>query len=158
MRASQVVQWIKNLPAMWETQERQVWSLSQKDTLEEGMAIHSSILAWRIPWTEEPGRLQSRGLQRIGHHWSTTHTHMCVHTHAHTHTPTHTHTHTHTSACAPNMLLASCFIKFHSVHLDMFYTLIWWAVYIFLSHLPWCPFPALISVLAPTPTVFSSLA
>ena len=41
--------------------------LCQEDPLEEGMATHSSILAWRIPWTEEPGRLQSRGSQRIGH-------------------------------------------------------------------------------------------
>ena len=41
--------------------------LGQEDALEEGMATHSSILAWRIPWTEEPGRLQSMGLQRVGH-------------------------------------------------------------------------------------------
>ena len=45
----------------------QVESLGQEDPLEEGMATHSSILAWRIPWTEEPGRLQSIGLQRVGH-------------------------------------------------------------------------------------------
>ena len=54
--ASQVAQRVKNLPAMLETQ---VQSLGQEDPLEEGMATHSSILAWRIPWTEEPGRLQS---------------------------------------------------------------------------------------------------
>ena len=42
-------------------------SLGQKDPLEEGMATHSSVLAWRIPWTEEPGGLQSMGLQRVGH-------------------------------------------------------------------------------------------
>ena len=47
-----------------------VQSLDQEDTLEESMASHSSILAWRIPWTEEPGRLQSMGLQRVGHDWS----------------------------------------------------------------------------------------
>ena len=47
----------KNLPAMQETQEMQVRSLGQEDPLEEGMATHSKILAWRIPWTEEPGRL-----------------------------------------------------------------------------------------------------
>ena len=41
----------------------------QEDPLEEGMATHSSILAWRIPWTEEPGRLQSKGLPRVGHDW-----------------------------------------------------------------------------------------
>ena len=46
---------VKNVPAMWETQ---VQSLGWEDPLEEGMATHSSILAWRIPWTEEPGRLQ----------------------------------------------------------------------------------------------------
>ena len=62
--ASLVVQMIKNLPAVQETQIR---SLGQEDTLEKGMAIHSSILAWRISWTEEPGRLQSMGFQRIGH-------------------------------------------------------------------------------------------
>ena len=61
--ASQVDQWVKNLPAM---QETQVQSLGQEDPLEEDMATHSSILAWRIPWTEEPGRLQSTGLQRVG--------------------------------------------------------------------------------------------
>ena len=48
-------------------QETQVQSLGQEDLLEKEMAIHSSILAWKIPWTEEPGRLQSMGLQRVGH-------------------------------------------------------------------------------------------
>ena len=52
VRASLMAQTIKNLPAMWETQ---VQSLGQEDPLEEGVATHSSILAWRIPWTEEPG-------------------------------------------------------------------------------------------------------
>ena len=51
---------VKNLPAMRETQ---VQSLGQEDPLEKGMATHSSILAWRIPWTEEPGRLHSVGLK-----------------------------------------------------------------------------------------------
>ena len=54
---------VKNLPAMQEAQERWVRSLGQKDPLEEGMAIHFSILAARIPWTEGPGRLQSMGSQ-----------------------------------------------------------------------------------------------
>ena len=54
---------IKNLPAM---QETQVWSLDREDPLEKEMAIHSSIFAWRIPWTEEPGRVQSMGLQKVG--------------------------------------------------------------------------------------------
>ena len=48
-------------------QETQVHSLGQEDSLEKGMATHSSILAWRIPWTEEPGGLQFMGLQRVGH-------------------------------------------------------------------------------------------
>ena len=59
-----VAQTIKNLPAMLETWVR---SLGWEDPLEEGMATHSSILAWRVPWTEEPGRLQSIRLQRVGH-------------------------------------------------------------------------------------------
>ena len=61
--ASLVAHMVKNLPAMWETQ---VQSLGQEDPLEEEMATHSSILAWRIPWTKEPGRLQSMGSQRVG--------------------------------------------------------------------------------------------
>ena len=63
-RASLVAQMVKNLPAM---QEKGVRFLSQDDPLEKGMATHSSILAWRIPWTEEPGGLQSMELQRVGH-------------------------------------------------------------------------------------------
>ena len=55
---------VKNTPAV---QETQVWSLSWEDLLEKGKATHSSILAWRMPWTEEPGRLQSMGLPRAGH-------------------------------------------------------------------------------------------
>ena len=55
-------QTVKNLPAMWETQ---VGSLGWDNPLEKGMATHSSILAWRIPWTEEPGGLQSMGSQRV---------------------------------------------------------------------------------------------
>ena len=55
---------IKNLSAM---QETQVQSLGWEDTLEKEMAIHSSILAWKIPWTEEPGGLKSMGSQRVGH-------------------------------------------------------------------------------------------
>ena len=47
-----------------------VWSLGREDPLEEGMATHSSVLAWRSPWTEEPGRLQTTGSQRVGHNWS----------------------------------------------------------------------------------------
>ena len=58
---------VKNLPANAETQERWVQSLGWEDPLEKGMATHSSILAWRIPLTEEPGRLQSMGSPRVGH-------------------------------------------------------------------------------------------
>ena len=61
---------VKNLPAVWETWVR---SLGWKDPLKEGMATHSSILAWRIPWTEEPGGLQSIGLQRARHDLATKH-------------------------------------------------------------------------------------
>ena len=63
-RASLLAQMVKNLPAM---QETWVQSLGQEDTLEKGMATHSNILAWRIPLTEEPGGLQSTGLQRVRH-------------------------------------------------------------------------------------------
>ena len=66
---------VKHLPPMWETWVR---SLGQEDPLEKEMATHSSILAWKIPWIQEPGGLQSMGL------------------HTHTDTDTHTHTHTHT--------------------------------------------------------------
>ena len=59
---------VKNLPAM---QETRVQPLGWEDLLEEGMATHSTIPAWRIPWTEEPGGLQSTGSQRVGHDWAT---------------------------------------------------------------------------------------
>ena len=63
---------VKNLPAM---QETWVQSLGQEDPLEKGDANHSSILAWRIPWTEEPGGLQSMELQRVTHTYTHTRTH-----------------------------------------------------------------------------------
>ena len=62
--ASLVAQMVKNLPAMQETWVR---SLGWEDPLEKGMATHSSILAWKIPWTEVPGRLQSMGSHRVEH-------------------------------------------------------------------------------------------
>ena len=62
--ASLVAQMVKNLPAI---QETQVQSLGQEDPLEKGMATHSSFLPWRIPWTEEPGRLQFMESQRVRH-------------------------------------------------------------------------------------------
>ena len=65
-----MAQMVKNLPAM---QEMQVWSLGQEDPLDKGMATHSSILSWRIPWSKEPGGLQSMGPQRVEHDWVTKH-------------------------------------------------------------------------------------
>ena len=59
---------VKRLSAMW---ENQVWSLGQEDPLEKEMATHSSTLAWKIPWIEEPGRLQSMGSKRVRHDWAT---------------------------------------------------------------------------------------
>ena len=66
-----MAQTVKCLPAM---QEIRVRSLDQEDSLEKGMATHSSILAWRIPWTEEAGGLQSMGSQRVAHDRATKHT------------------------------------------------------------------------------------
>ena len=76
MRASLVAQPVKRLPAM---QEIRVQSLGQEDPLEEEMVTHSSTLAWKIQWTEKPGRLQSMGLQRVGHDWATSLTHSLTH-------------------------------------------------------------------------------
>ena len=59
---------VKHLSTMWETR---VQSLGREDLLEKEMATHSSILAWKIPWAEKPGRLQSMGSQRVGHDWAT---------------------------------------------------------------------------------------
>ena len=64
LESSLVAQMVKHLPAMWETQVR---SLGWEDLLEKETATHSSTLAWKIPWTEEYCRLQSMGLQRVGH-------------------------------------------------------------------------------------------
>ena len=66
-----MAQWVKNPPAVQETQEMWVWSLGGEDPLEEGMETHSSILAWETPWTEESGRLQPMELQRGKDHWAT---------------------------------------------------------------------------------------
>ena len=72
-----VAQMVKNLPAM---QETWLQSLGQEDALKRGTAVYSSILAWRIPWIEEPDRLQYMGLQRLVHSWATnTHTHKVCH-------------------------------------------------------------------------------
>ena len=76
-QASLMAQWVKKSPAVQETQEMWVWTLGRKDPLEEETAAHSSILAWKIPGTEEPGVLQSMGLQRVGHDWATKRTILC---------------------------------------------------------------------------------
>ena len=74
-----MAQTVKHLPAMWETW---VQSLGQEDPLEKEVATYSSTLAWEIPWTEEPGRLQSMGLQRVRYNWGTSlmniNVHMCL--------------------------------------------------------------------------------
>ena len=69
---------LKRLPPRWETR---VQSLGQEDSLEKEMVTHSSILAWRIPWTEKPGRLQSIGSQRVGHDWVTSFTYLLTYSH-----------------------------------------------------------------------------
>ena len=66
---------VKHLPAMWGTR---VQSLGREDSLEKEMATHSSILSWKIPWTDEPGRLQSMGSQRVRHDWATSFTKMGI--------------------------------------------------------------------------------
>ena len=73
-----MAQQVKGMPALQETWETRVWSLSWEDPLEEEMATHSSILAWKIPWTEEPGGLQSKVSQRVKHDWVTKHTHTQI--------------------------------------------------------------------------------
>ena len=65
--ASLTAQQVKNLPAVQETQKMGILSLGQEDPLEKEMSTYSSILAWEIPWPEEPGGLQSMGSQRVGH-------------------------------------------------------------------------------------------
>ena len=78
-KLSYMAQMVKNVPAMQETCVR---SLGGEDSLEKGMATHSSILVWRIPWTEEPDRLQSMGSQRVGHNREThTFTFHCMFNH-----------------------------------------------------------------------------
>ena len=71
--ASPVAHLVKNLPAIQETRETPVWSLGRQDPPEKETATHCSIFAWKIPWTEEPGRLQSMGSERVRHHSATKH-------------------------------------------------------------------------------------
>ena len=68
-----MAQWERTCLPTLETQDTQVRSLTREDPLEEGTATHASILAWRIPWTEEPGGLHSMGSQRVRHDWAGTH-------------------------------------------------------------------------------------
>ena len=96
-----VAQMVKSLPAMQETRVR---SLCQEDHLEKGMAIHSSILAWRMPWTEETGGLPSMGLQRVRHDWANNTKLYIIHTH--------THANTHTCICAHTLLNSEFFFLF----------------------------------------------
>ena len=83
-RASQVAQWRRILLPRQERQETQVRFLGQEDPLEK-MAPRSTILAWKIPWTEEPGGLQSMRSQRVVHNWVCMHAHTCVRTHTQLH-------------------------------------------------------------------------
>ena len=91
-RTTQVV---KNLPV---TQATRLQSLGREDPLEKEMAIHSSTLAWKIPWTEEPGRLQSMGSQRVWHNWATKHS---------------------TAHCFVNILINVCIFIHHSEQMCM---------------------------------------
>ena len=95
--ASPVAELVKNLPAM---QETWVWSLSREDPLEKERATHSSILAWRSPWTEEPGRLQSMGLRRVRHDCVTNSLFHFSYTHTYTHTGFHDGSNSAESACS----------------------------------------------------------
>ena len=107
-------------------QKTWVWSLDQEDPLEKEMAAHSSILAWRIPWTEEPGRLRSMGSQRVEHDWVAKHSR--THTRAHTHTHTHTHTHHIPWLDAPVLCLLSW-----QRHVESFSH---WVIHLVFSHNP----------------------
>ena len=90
-------------------QETWVQSLGQEDPLEKGMATHPSTLAWRITGTKEPGKQQSRGLQRVRHNWATKHT--CAHAHTHTHTHTRHSKHSCLLFAAEN--ISNGYIDFH---------------------------------------------
>ena len=102
---------VKNLPTM---QKTWVQSLGWEDPLEKRMATHSSILAWRTPWTEEPGQLQSMGLQRIGHDLGTN-----TYTHTRTHTHTHTHTHSFPQLLCFYMLVSLGMVLNFSSHFEV---------------------------------------
>ena len=115
---------------MWEIQ---VWSLGLEDTLEEEMATQSSILAWKSPWTEESGRPQSIGLQRVGHDWA--HTRVHTHTHAHTHTLHYHHHHSHLKEEQVSMAEVS-FVCRHERGTQSSNSFALYSSYWFLSHRP----------------------
>ena len=100
---------------MWETWEPWVRSLGWEDPLEEEMAMCSSILVWKIPWTEKPGGLQSKGLKGVGHDWA------CARAH------THTHTHTHTRVGKPEWLFPSPHLVLWCPHSSFWPFTIGWA-------------------------------
>ena len=111
--ASQVVQWERIPLPMQETQETWVQSLCWDDPLRSDMVTCFSVLAWKIPWTEEPCKEQSMALQRIRRNWVTKHIHVRVHTRAHTHTLTHTHTHIQPlSSICLSIVSCSCSCRF----------------------------------------------
>ena len=110
---------VKNLPAMQELQETWVPSLGWEDPLEEGMATHSSILAWRILWREEPGRLQSIGsqsdmTQATQHAGMQAQIPLCINTH----TNIHTHTHIITTHCIIYLVLLQ-YVYLHALVLKL---------------------------------------
>ena len=92
---------VKNLPANAEDITDVGSTLGQEGPLEEGLATHSSILAWRVSWTEEPGRLWAIGSQRVGHDRSN----LALAIHTDTHTHKHTHTHTSHNKCKLSTLI-----------------------------------------------------
>ena len=102
----------KESPAVQEIQETWVQSLGQEDPLEESMAIHFDILAWRIPRAEESGRLQSIGSQRVGDNWSDL---ASTHTHTHTYINTHTHTYIYSFQILFHYSLL-CSVEYSSLH------------------------------------------
>ena len=106
-RTSLVAQLVKNPPAMQETWVR---SLGWEGPLEEGMATHSSILAWRIPWTEKPGGIQSTGLQRVGHNRATKpKSTVCIWQSQSSNSSHHPHPPWYPYICSPCLYFSFCF-------------------------------------------------
>ena len=99
-----MAQKVNSQPAMWETQ---IGSLGREDCLEKEMVTHSSILAWKIPWTEESGGLQSMGPKELD-----TTEHLTKYIYIYIHTYIHTHTHTHTDTFVTYMCVCVCIYLF----------------------------------------------